>query len=101
MDIELWLSILATFFAAYAVVIQRKELRKSTEANEKAQLALNTQNELQTLSSLLTAEIHLHNFNNKKEIDEIKQKGWAKENFDEISRLKIRIAEIISNDTGN
>lgn len=96
---ELLISIGAAGIALYAVLVQRnqlaahrEELRKSAEANDKAQRSLHRQMELQALSSLLDAEIHLHNFNNQQSINAAKQKKWASKNFDEIASLKQKIS---------
>jgi len=95
---ELVISIGAALIALYAVVIQRRELsaqreelKKSAEANHKSQIALNQQIDLQALSSLLDAEIHMHNFNNKKEIDKEKQAKWAAKNLERINELRSKI----------
>jgi len=100
---ELLISLAAAGIALYAVLIQRKELsaqreelRKSADANDKSQLALNKQTELQALASLLDAEIHLHNFNNKQEVDAPNQKAWASNNFKEIKLLKERISKLLN-----
>lgn len=101
MNLELIISICAAGIALYAVLIQKKELKnqvqelnRTAEANEEAQKALNKQVRLQSLSALLEAEIHLHEFNNKKEICS-EQKQWAKGNFEQIQKLKKEINEIL------
>lgn len=100
---ELFISLIAAAIALYAVFVQRqelaaqrKELKKSAEANDKAQLSLNKQTELQALASLLDAEIHLHNFNNKQELNPEKQKKWASKNFEKINSLKERIESLLN-----
>jgi uncharacterized membrane protein (DUF106 family) len=102
---ELLISISAAVIALYAVFIQRKELsaqceelRKSADANNKSQLALKKQTELQALASLLDTEIHMHNFNNKQEVDAAKQKKWAAKNFEEIESLKKAIRKLLDDD---
>jgi len=103
---ELLISVCAASIALYAVITQRQELsaqreelRKSANANEEAQKALNIQTNLQALSSLLDAEIHLHNFNNDRQLDPDKQKKWASENFKEIKNLKKAIQEELTKKT--
>ena len=100
---ELLISIGAAVIALYAVLIQRKELSaqreelsKSADANNKSQIALNKQTELQALASLLEAEIHMHNFNNKQKINAEKQKKWAAKNFEEIESLKKQISKLLN-----
>lgn len=99
---ELLISIGAALIALYAVVIQRRELsaqreelQKSAEANHQSQIALNQQNKLHVLSSLLDAEIHMHNFNNKKELAPEKQKRWAAKNLEKINDLQIEIEKLL------
>ena len=100
---ELVISLIAAAIALYAVFVQRKELAaqreelsKSAIANDKSQQSLNKQTELQALSSLLDAEIHLHSFNNKQELDPQKQKMWASKNFEEIKILKEKIRHVLN-----
>lgn len=100
---ELFISLIAATIALYAVFVQRQELaaqreelKKSAEANDKAQLSLNKQTELQAPVSLLDAEIHLHNFNNKQELNPEKQKKWASKNFEKINALKERIESLLN-----
>ena len=76
--------------------IQREELRRSAEANNKVQMALTRQTEIQVLASLLDTEIHLQNFNNKQEINAVKQKSFAKKNFTEIELLKKKIGKLLN-----
>ena len=76
--------------------IQREELRRSAEANNKVQIALTRQTEIQVLASLLDTEIHLQSFNNKQEINAVKQKSFAKKNFTEIELLKKKIGKLLN-----
>jgi hypothetical protein len=47
----------------------------------------------------LETEIHLHNFNNKKQLEPEKQKKWAAKNFERISELKLQIDKELANPT--
>lgn len=101
MNLELVISMGAAAIALYAVLIQRKELAaqrdqlsRSAEANETSAIELNVQNQLQTLSALLDAEIHLHKHNDKGGISE-KQPKWASDNLNEILRLKSEINKLL------
>ncbi|RUM72156.1 MAG: hypothetical protein DSZ09_01945 [Sulfurovum sp.] len=102
MTFELLLAIIAIIISISSVIIQKKELSaqreelsKTAKANEKSQQSLNLQAKIQALSSQLNAEIHLHNFNNKKEINPEKQKKWATENFNKIQEIKQDIANLL------
>ena len=74
---------------------QREQLTRSAEAADRAQEALNKQNELQTLACLLNTEMHLHDFNNKGTVDTDKQKRFAKQNFERIRSLKKQLEELV------
>jgi glycyl-tRNA synthetase alpha subunit len=102
MDITNVIAGLAFIASIYAVFIQKKELanqreelRKSAEANEKSQYALNQQTELFALTSLLEVEMHLHEFNNKKTINVTEQTKYAAQNLEEIRSLKNKISALL------
>ena len=101
MDTTDYIAIAASMIALCAVVLQRKELKnqilelkKTASANEGAQKALEKQNKLQAYSSLLDAEIHLHNFNDKGGVH-ASQKSMARANLAEITSLKEQLKKII------
>jgi len=95
---ELIISICAAGIALYAVITQRQELSAQKEELHKSANALNMQTNLQVLASLLDAEIHLHNFNNKQQLDGGNQKKYAATNFKEIQRLKTEIKGVLKMD---
>ena len=85
---EITISLIAILISIFTLAIQRYGIKKQDENQRK-------QSELQALTSLLNAEIHLHNFNNLQSINSDNQKKWAAKNFDEIMRLKNELARRI------